>query len=228
MQFSFMQFSFMQFSFRLFLLIVIIATTSYCEIQEKKDETINWTEDDRQSLLDGLESSRNYLLDELLSVDDEMWNAKVDTSTWSIAEIVEHLGLQQDMHFREVYVLSKAPAHPEFITETAGNEIQILNYESDTTKGNATWNVEPLGRWCSKEEAIAQFNISRNKFIEFISTTNANLKHHFTFRTLEDKSDYRNVRDLHQIVLTTITHTNRHIHQIEAIKIELKNPVAPE
>ncbi len=177
----------------------------------------HWTEKDRSFLLNGLEESRQELMEITDSLTDEQWNYIPDSETWSISQIVEHLGLQQDMHFREVYVLSKTPPFPELTNRVKGNEIKILNYVSDTTKGKATWNVEPWGRWCAKSDAIDQFNFSRDKFIEFVKNTNADLKHHFTFRELPDKSDYRNIRDLHQIVLTTITHTRRHIIQIEGI-----------
>ncbi len=188
-----------------------------CEIKDISIAPTYWTEQDRHLLLEGLEDSRNELIDLITPLDDAAWHFRMTDSSWTIAEIVEHIGLQQDMHYREVYVLSKAPPHPEFVSMTSGNDIKILNYESDTTKGEATWNVVPLGRWCSKNEAISQFNFSRDKFVEFVKNTNADLKQHFTFRTLADKTDYRNIRDLHQIVLTTITHTRRHVHQIEEI-----------
>lgn len=182
-----------------------------------------WTEEDRQTLIEGLEQSRINLLNAVEGLSDAEWYFKEDASSWSIAEIVEHLGLQQDMHFREVYVLSKNPPHPEYVDQVSGNIEIILSYESDTTKGRATWNVEPTGRWCTKKDALSHFNMVRDKFIEFVSNTNADLKQHFTFRNLEDPNDYRNVRDLHQIVLTTISHTNRHVHQIEALALTVKN-----
>ena len=193
-----------------------MTTIHSCQNPSSHNQSI-WTESDREFLVNGLEKSRTDLIDITKSLSEEQWHYRPDSTSWSIAEIVEHLGLQQDNHFREVYVLSKTPPHPELVERVRGNEDIILSYASDTTKGKSTWNVEPQGRWCTKEDALSQFNFSRDKFIEFVQTTNADLKQHFTFRSLPDKSDYRNVRDLHQIILTTITHTSRHVHQIESI-----------
>lgn len=205
----------------LFLTLLLIG----CNGQLEKEEARLWTEEDKLELLNGLVYSHDSLLLLIQPLNEEQWNYKLNDDTWSIAEITEHLGLQQDMHFREVYVLSKTPPSPEFVDAAKAGEIKIKGYATDTTQGDATWNVLPLGRWCSKEDAVNQFKITRDHFIDFINTTKADLRKHFTFRDLPDKSDYRNVRDLHQIVLTTITHTERHTLQIKTI---LENPGFPD
>lgn len=184
----------------------------------------SWTEKDRAKLVDQLESTHEELIKSVNLLTDDQWNYLPMDGSWSIAQIVEHLGLQQDMHYREVYVLSKSPPHPELVEIVKGTDEIILNYKSDTTRGRATWNVEPLGRWCNKEDALGHFNFVRGKFIEFVTKTDADLKQHFTFRTLADKSDFRNVRDLHQIILTTAAHTSRHVKQIENIKLSNQFP----
>ena len=208
------------FNLRSHSIIYIIVCSSLMLITSCNSESNSdtyWSENDRNYLIKGLEDSKQELMSVIDTLTEAQWNFMPNPESWSIARIVEHLGLQQDMHFREVFVLSKTPPLPDLVDQVEGNEIKILNYVSDITKGEATWNVEPLGRWCTKSDAINQFDLSRGKFIEFVKTTNADLKQHFTFRNLPDKSDYRSIRDLHQIVLTTITHTRRHIKQIEGI-----------
>lgn len=74
-----------------------------------------------------------------------------------------------------------------------------------------------MGRWNSKEKAVAQFVRSHEKIIEFIRDTDADFRSHFTFRTYSDGSLW-NIRDLHQLMLTNVAHTRRHVNQIRTIK----------
>ena len=178
-----------------------------------------WTEEDRSFLIEQFEKSRSELMNEVQKLTDEQWNFKKDSTSWSIAEIVEHLGLQEDMHFREAYVISKTPEQPEIALKTIGNDEKVLNYENNPLKTIADWFVQPLGRWRTKQDAINQFNRSRDKNIEFVRNTDKNLRVQITFRDIPDEDDFRRVRNLHQIYLTTIAHTRRHIHQIEGIKM---------
>jgi len=61
--------------------------------------------------------------------------------------------------------------------------------------------------------------------MEFASNTDVDLRAHFSFRNIRDETDFRRVRDLHQIILTTIAHTKRHLHQIGKIKESSEFPL---
>ena len=128
------------------------------------------------------------------------------------------------MHYREVFVISNTPPQPKYIENLKDNDKLILKYETDPTKGTADWGVTPLGRWCEKAGAVKQFNRATNKLIEFASETDVDLRRQISFRDIPDDSDFRRTRDLHQIILTNITHTKRHIHQIRRIKLHLNFP----
>ena len=201
----------------IYFLISVAYLLNACNTSQKELVRL-WTEEDRQELVDGLQQSQRDLFLAVSELNEVQWRYKVDEEQWSIAEIVEHLGLQQDMHYREVYVLSNVPPNVFQQSIPKENEKLIREYATPTKKEDASWNVEPLGRWCSKEDALNQFAFSRDKFIEFVTKTEADLRRHFTFRSLPDPEDYRNKRDLHQIILTTITHTQRHTLQIQTIK----------
>ncbi|MDN5204063.1 DinB family protein [Fulvivirgaceae bacterium BMA10] len=207
--------------FNNYLVNYIFVSIFFISCQEReRHETIEkqWTGEDRTTLLTGFQESQALLMDLVRPLSNEQWYFKADSNSWSIADIMEHLGLQEDMHFREVYVISKTPMRPELLEKTKNNDDKVLAYETDPTKGTSGWFVTPRGRWCSKEEAIQGFNRSRDHTIDFVGNTDIDLRLHFTFRDIPDENDFRRVRDLHQILLTTITHTKRHIHQIERIK----------
>lgn len=190
-----------------------------CQKQNRSESTAKiWTEEERQLLISGLEETRRIILEEIDPLSTEQWHYQFDSSTWSIALVIEHISLQEVMHYREIYIISKTPPQPKYVEKAQGNDELILKYETDPTKGIANWGVTPLGRWCDKADAVNQFNRATDKLIEFVSETDADLRQQFTFRDIPDESDFRRIRDLHQILLTTITHTKRHIHQIRRIK----------
>ena len=198
-----------------YLLLCILLYSCSPSTRNQQNDQQNWSEEDRQELLTGLRQSGDDLNAILATVSQEQWFYQPDSS-WSVASIVEHLGLQQDMHYREVYVLSLLPVGTDYSEDRSMNDEAIRNYENDPKRGTATWNVTPRGRWCTKEDAINDFNFVRDKMIEFVNQTDIDLRRKFTYRNLESE-DYRSQRDLHQIILTTVSHTKRHTNQIKAL-----------
>lgn len=182
-----------------------------------------WTEEDRQLIIDGLNRTTEALRLEIENLTDEQWNFREAPDRWSIAEIVEHLEMQNQLHYREITAVSNAPQYLEFRTITGGQDQYFSNYGTDTTRGKAQWFLEPLGRFCSKEEGENAFHRARGKLVEFVEKTEIDLRKQFTFRTPvagKDISALRigQVRDLHQLLLTGIAHTDRHLRQIRNIK----------
>jgi len=183
-----------------------------------------WTEKERILLLNELEGTRKELLQQVNRLNERQWFFKSDSQSWSVAEIVEHLDLQENMHYREVYIISQTPQNPELLGKTQKNDSLVSAYATDPKKGVADWYVQPRGRWCDKESALAQFNRTRIQMLEFVKNTDEDLRLQFTYRKKVPENDFRRVRDLHQIILTTIAHTKRHIHQIERIKVHSDFP----
>ena len=202
-----------------FSAIIISSLLGGCQtIPEDKPLPKQWTEKERELLLTELEGTRKELLRQIDTLNERQWFFRSDSQSWSVAEVVEHLDLQENMHYREVYIISQTPQNLEHLGKTKKNDSLVSAYATDPQKGVADWYVQPRGRWCGKRSAVAQFNRTRDQMLEFVKTTDADLRMQFTYRKKVPKNDFRRVRDLHQIILTTIAHTKRHIHQIERIK----------
>jgi hypothetical protein len=80
-----------------------------------------------------------------------------------------------------------------------------------------------MGRFGTKELALQAFDTVRHRMIRFIRTTPKDLRQYFTFRNYESDGKLANagiydVRDLHQLMLTAIAHTRRHIRQLQQVK----------
>jgi hypothetical protein len=186
-----------------------------------------WTEAERQLLIDGLNRTKELVVAQTNGLADAAWTFRESPERWSIAEITEHLGLQEDMYFRELYLLSQVPAMPELEPRVAGKDERIPGYASDPEPGVAAWYLQPMGRWNSREKAVGQFVRSREKLTEFVRTTPEDLRIHFTFRDYvraDRKESLWSIRDLHQLVLTTIAHTERHVNQMKKVTAHPKYP----
>ena len=75
----------------------------------------------------------------------------------------------------------------------------------------------------------AAFYKARGELTQLIEETDVDLRKQFTFRVPVEGKDIENikigqVRDLHQLLLTGIAHTDRHLLQIRRIKDHLQYP----
>ena len=182
-----------------------------------------WTEDDRSSLIAGLNRTTSELHAEIADLTAVQWNFRETRERWSIGEIVEHLEMQNQLHYREISVTSKAPQHLEFRAITQGQDSHFSQYSTDTTRSKAQWFLEPRGRYPSRDAGWSAFHKARSELTLFVEQTGIDLRKQFTFRApvaQKEISEIRigEVRDLHQLVLTGIAHTDRHLTQIRTIK----------
>ena len=184
---------------------------------------ITWTEADRQFLLSELDRTTDALIKEVEYLSPDQWHFKEDPYRWDIAEIIEHLTVQNELHYREIYAASNFPEMPEYLPVTTGQDDYFLNYATDPKKSQAKWFLQPIGRFESKRRSIDAFLRARDGIRDFIEATKIDLRRHFTFRNKGgDKkvADIKigEVRDLHQLILTGVAHTDRHLKQIRNIK----------
>lgn len=179
-----------------------------------------WTETERQTLVAGLDRTRQLVLSEVATLNSQQWAFREQPGRWSIAEIVEHLGLQEDMYFREIYLIAQQPAQPGYRDKVQGNDAAVRAYAVDPERGQASWFLEPKGRWSDPRNALEAFLHSRQQLTGFVRNTKVDLREHFTFRSYSGKQNQWSVRDLHQLMLTTIAHTERHVGQIRKVKAD--------
>lgn len=183
-----------------------------------------WTTEERQLLLDGLNKTRDLVIEATKGLAPAQWQFKEAPTRWSIAEVVEHLGLQEDMYFREMYLIAQQPPMPDLRSKVQNNDAKILAYADSSEKAQASWYLEPRGRWQDPANGVAAFLRSREHLTSFVQKTSVDLRVHFTFREYKGQMNQWSVRDLHQLMLTTISHTKRHVGQIERIKAHSNYP----
>ena len=182
-----------------------------------------WTDAERQLIISELNRTTEALFIEIDALTHEQWHFREDASRWSIAEIVEHLEMQNLLHYREISVTSQSPQYLRFREITKGKDSVFSNYSTDPRQGKAQWYMVPVGRYDSLYKGRTAFGKAREELTKLVKGTTIDFRKQFTFRTPVEGKDVKDlkigqVRDLHQLLLTGIAHTDRHITQIRNIK----------
>ncbi|MEK6155568.1 DinB family protein [Flavobacteriaceae bacterium 3-367] len=195
----------------------------------EEDQNKWWTESERQLIVSELQRTTNELQAVLEDITEVQWNFREDPARWSIAQIVEHLEMQNQLHYRELSVVSKAPQYLQYRSITQGKDTFFTKYGTDPKPGKAQWFLEPLGRFCSINDGRSAFLRARQELTQLVETTPIDFRKQFTFRAPVEGKELKDikigqVRDLHQLLLTGIAHTDRHLNQIRKIKHHQEYP----
>ncbi len=173
-------------------------------------------------MLENLESSYMAVMNEIHSLSDHQWNWKSSDTTWSIALVTEHLILHDELFYREARVLTGIPQMPVQPDSLFAPDDEIFSYREITSAntGKAPSYMEPQGRWCSKQDAMDAYARIRSALIEFVDTSEKDFRKIYT-SSGRGPTQYR---DLHQLLLISVAHTQRHLKQIKQIKLEAGFP----
>lgn len=202
--------------------ICIINLLCFCVVSSAQTNHSLWTEKERQFLLEGLRASQKDFFNVLTGLNQKQIHFKPDSSTWSIAEVAEHLGIYDELLYWDLLNNQYTPEMPEWVEKVKGVDSIMIAYTNDPEKLKAPFVAQPLGRFEKKEDLISYFNRFRNEVINLVKETKADFKLHFIFRS-EDAGVWR-VRDLQQYTLLWIAHTKRHTNQIKSIKAYTNYP----
>ncbi len=187
-----------------------------CQTPSISDSRASWSEADRQFLLDHLLISFDAVMDEVADLDPAQWEWQQDSSKWSISLVAEHLVVHEELFYREMRVLLALPEMSTVAADLFASDEAILSYRTVTQEntGRSPTYLEPLGRWCSKEDAMAGYQRARRAMIDLVGSTDRDLRAYYTTSGRGPTS----YRDLHQLMLISIAHTERHLSQIRGIK----------
>lgn len=189
--------------------------------QTKSDKPVvtpMWNETDRKYLLDNLIRSKEEIIAETKDLSKEQWNFKESPERWSINQIVEHLCLWELIQMNDISVAFKNGPMPDYPPPLADSvfiepdpERQSKRITTEFTKP-FTYGV-PLGNNEGKNNVI-WYTTMRNESIEFLKTTNDNLRIHYVCFG----------PNIHQAYMMFFRHSFRHLGQIRDIK---KHPNYP-
>lgn len=181
-----------------------------------------WTANDRQYLLTGLKETESNFLKEVEGLTQAQIHFKPDSSQWSVAEVMEHLGVYEELLYWDLLNNQYTDERPDLVDSVKGIDSIMVAYSTDPNKGQAPFVAQPIGRFKEKNDLINFFTRFRKEVITLVQDTKVDFRLHFIFRPAD--WGVWHIRDLHQYALLWVAHTERHLNQIKRIK---SNPLFP-
>jgi hypothetical protein len=178
------------------------------------------TPQERDYALKQFETTRDNFLKSISGLSQKQWTFKPAPDRWSVAEVAEHITVSESTLGGLVQQrLMQSPAAPEKRAEVKGKDELIIERVPDRShKAQAPEILKPTGRWSNEGDLVKAFEAARRSNIDYIRTTNDDLRDHFfdhpAFGTL----------DGYQWLLLIATHSARHTAQIEEVKADPNFP----
>lgn len=175
--------------------------------------TRQWTDADKNYLLDHLIRSRDELLKATNNLSRQQWNFKESPDRWSINQVVEHLNIFELLFQRETTMAISSGTRPELATTSKPDSVYVSFIMEDKHHNTIEYTkpftyTVPLGL-NEGNNNLALFTKMRNESIDFIKTATGDL------RLYSLKPGRPN---LHQLYIYVFGHVDRHLRQINKIK----------
>ena len=175
------------------------------------------TEEERMRSLSLLISSSKKLRELTANLSDEQLKFKPAENRWSIQDNTDHLVSSEKLVWNLIAQSLEIQSADQNSDFTDDEFVQMLSTRGDR-KFNAPEKLRPSGNEAIPfKELIKDFDVGRMRTIEFIGTTNQDLRSHFQRSPI-------GALDTYQWTLQIGAHTLRHIEQIEEIKANKNFP----
>jgi len=169
------------------------------------------TSDERKFAIDYYEKTKAKLLADVKGLSANQLNWKADTSRWSIYQCTEHIALAETKLWQYVQGMNHQPAAPQKRAEVKVTTDQLIAMLTDRShKFHAPAELVPGSQFPNEGAALAGFVSRRDSTIDYIKTTQDDLKDHFMalpFGTV----------DCYQGLIFLAAHSARHTLQIEEV-----------
>jgi hypothetical protein len=180
------------------------------------------TQADRDKAVAELKGSQRVFLDATKGLSPAQWNFKSAPDRWSVAECAEHIALAEGFIFGVISEkVMKAPATPEKRDAVKGKDELIVPMLQDRShKATAPEPIDPVKRPMSPEDSLKLFQDSRARTINYVTTTQDDLRNHFS----DHPAPAIGTLDGYQWILFISGHTRRHTLQILEVKADPNFP----
>ena len=173
-----------------------------------------------------LQQTRNYVIGATKGLSEAQWKFKPAPNRWSIAEIVEHIALTQDVVMGPIREqLAKSAAVTAERDYKQVDAIVVNQLPDRTTKFNAPEFLQPTGRW---EPSVALDRVLKNyaRIGEYLESTPDLRQHVVEAAPIKavSKGAFDSM-DGYEWVLATAAHTERHTKQILEVKADPNFPL---
>lgn len=178
------------------------------------------TDKERKYANDFLSDTQKTLIETTKGLSDAQLKFKSAPDRWSVEDCVKHIAMAE-MGLRHMAdSIINTPANPEKRNEIKMNEEQIIKMITDRSfKAKAPEQLQPQNTpFKSYQEAIESFNGSRQKLIDYVNTTDQDLRDHVVNFPI-------GLVDAYQVIIFIGAHSKRHTLQIQEV---MADPAFPK
>ena len=177
------------------------------------------TEQERKTAIDLLQQTEQGVINSIEGLSDAQLNFKPAPDKWSVVECVKHIAFTEQSLWQMTNGAIQQQPNPEKRSEIKATDEQVVQMiESREKKVKTAPPMEPPNTpYKSLDEALQSFKKDREKLIEYVKTTNDDLRNHVV--TLPPGSF-----DSYQMILFIGAHSKRHTKQIEDVKADPNFP----
>ena len=169
------------------------------------------TEDERKFALDYFQETKEKLLSDVKGLSQAQLQWKPADSVWSVAECIEHITITEKGIFEMVKGTLQQAADPSKRSEVKNSDENVIKMLTDRSYRVKTQDgMKPTGQFGNAEETLEVFNQRRNEVIDYIKSTNDDLRNHYMDLPFGKLDSY-------QGLLFLAAHSQRHTLQIEEV-----------
>src|SRR5271169_1266020 len=175
---------------------------------------------ERDVALTSLQATHDAFLKSIAGLSEKQWRFKPAPDRWSVAEVAEHIAVSESTLLGLVQTkFMMSPADPSKRAEVAGKDQIIMEKVPDRSrKAQAPEFLKPTNRWATEAELTKAFDDSRKATMDYVRTTNDDLRDHF------GPHPVLGPLDAYQWILLISAHSERHTKQIEEVKADPNFP----
>jgi len=205
----------------LLCLVLALALASFAQTAAAPAPTPTpMTADEREAALKSLQATHDAFLKSIAGLSEKQWKFKPAPDRWSVAEVSEHIAVSESAIFGLVSKqIMTGPLDPAKRAEVAGKDEVVLSKVPDRGhKAQAPEFLKPTNRFATRDENIKAFEDARKATMDYVRTTEDDLRDHFFPHPL------LGTLDAYQWILLISAHSERHTKQIEEVKADPNYP----
>ncbi len=198
---------------KLLLCLTVIGLASFIPA------TSGLTEAERNTATKFLTETETGVLEAVAGLSEAQLSFKTAPDKWSVEDCMKHIAATETGLWQMTEGNIKQAANPEKRTEIKWSDDDVMkNIENRTNKVKTFPPFEPQNTgFKTLADAISSFKENRAKLIEYVKTTDQDLRNHVA--TLPVGSF-----DCYQMLLFIGAHSNRHMQQINEVKADPNFP----
>jgi len=177
------------------------------------------TDAERKYAGDFLQQAEDGVIKSVEDLSEAQLNFKPAPDKWSVLDCIKHIAITEQSLWQMTNGAIQAQANPEKRADIKSTDEQVVQMiESREKKVKTAPPMEPQNTpYKSLDEALTSFKNDRAKLIEYVKTTDADLRNHVVAMPFASFDSY-------QMILFIGAHSKRHTEQIEEVKADPNFP----